>query len=234
MKRTTPLIMLILLMLTARAESLEAFAGAVFSPLDELGRVGPAMAVLSPETIDNGRESIASFSPSGYRTAIYGGSQLWERCHMIGAQLAQDTEVEENLFTGTREMNHGAMLEIENAVARYIRETGNHVLYRVMPDFRGGELICRGVTISARSFEDDSLRITEYVPNVQSGVDIDYMTGFTGVAEGSYILNTHTMRFHAPDCPGVPDIKAQNRQIYSGSRDTLIEQGFTPCGTCKP
>lgn len=220
----------------------DGMTGAVFSPLDKLGRAGVAFALLSPETLDGGnRESIDGFSPSGFRQAE-NGQYVWERCHLIGAQLAKGTERLENLITGTREMNHGRMLEIENAVAVYIRETGNHVLYRVEPMFVGSELVCRGVWIQAHTLEDDGLRISEICLNVQEGVDIDYLTGeiltdsvHDEEREPVYVLNTRSMRFHRPDCKGAAEISEKNRlEDFTGDRERLIELGYVACGMCAP
>ena len=222
--------------------------GAVFSALDEWGRAGDALAVLSRETLDEGRDSISSLTPSGYVVIAdedISGGYLFNRCHLIAAQLARGTEVLENLVTGTRQMNL-AMLEIENRLAAYIKDTGEHVVYRVSPDFHDNDLICRGVAMAAFSLESDGLRIFEYIENAQDGVEIDYSGGNdTSSSEsctdpvqsdvvGDYVLNTSSHRFHKPDCQGVSTMKAKNRQDYHGSRALLIEQGYKPCGSCNP
>ena len=49
-----------------------------------------------------------------------------------------------------------------------------------------------------------------------------------------YILNKNTKKFHYPYCSSVRDMKETNKQEYSGSRDELIERGYSPCGRCKP
>lgn len=71
------------------------------------------------------------------------------------------------------------MLPFENEVAEYVRMTGNHVLYRVTPIFKGRELVARGVEMEARSVEDkgEGVCFHVYVYNVQPGVEIDYRTG---------------------------------------------------------
>ena len=78
--------------------------------------------------------------------------------------------------------NTEGMLPFENMVADYIRETGNHVAYRVTPVYVGNELVCRGVQIEAYSVEDggdpiDGLCFNVFVYNVQPGITIDYATG---------------------------------------------------------
>ena len=219
----------------------EGFDGAVFSTVDEQGRAGVAMAVLSRETLDSQRDRISGFIPSGYSTIPMDdvpGGYLFNRCHLIAARLAFGTEVGENLVTGTRQMN-SAMEAVESQVADYLKATGKHVLYRVEPDFQGDELICRGVSIRAWSIEDDGMRLDVYLDNVQDGVSIDYLAGTTDApavedVEGDWILNIKSHRFHRPDCAGAKDIKPDNRQDFHGLRSALIEQGFRPCGSCKP
>jgi DNA-entry nuclease len=53
-------------------------------------------------------------------------------------------------------------------------------------------------------------------------------------AINTYILNTGSMKFHTPDCSAVAQMSESNRKEYTGSREKLIEQGYTPCGYCKP
>ena len=220
-----------LLLSFALAEDLSAFDGAVVTACDALGRAGSAMALLSPETLSSARGGISSLTPTGYRNTWYDeieGGYLWNRCHLIGAQLAPDT----------RYLNTALMLPLENRVAAYIRRTGHHVLYRVTPDFQGDDLVCRGVTVSAYSLEDAEMRFEAYCENAQPGIDIDYAFGFSTLAADPdadmYVVNTRSLRFHLPSCPGSQQMADQNRQIYRGDRETLLRDGFIPCGTCNP
>ena len=52
--------------------------------------------------------------------------------------------------------------------------------------------------------------------------------------EESYVLNTSSHKFHLPTCSSVESIKEDNRQDYTGTREDLIAQGYSPCGQCKP
>lgn len=225
--------------------------GICFAPLDDLGRAGVATAMLSPDTLcDSPRQTLSAFSPSGYQSTAYAfidGGVLYNKSHLIGWQLC-GIDADENLITGTRFMNVAGMLPIENMIADYIRETGRTVAYRVTPDFRDDELVCRGVTIEAEAMGDRSFTISAYCYNVQPGIIIDYSTGFSRISDTSgevaasspdaavseYVLNTNTKKFHSPDCASVPDIKPKNRQDYTGSRDTLLSQGYAPCKRCNP
>lgn len=51
---------------------------------------------------------------------------------------------------------------------------------------------------------------------------------------GTWVLNTSSMRFHLPGCSSIPTIKEKNRSDFTGPREVLIEQGYKPCGVCKP
>lgn len=126
------------------------------------------------------RENIGMVKPTGWHTVKYDcvdGKYLYNRCHLIGFQLAGENANEKNLITGTRYLNVDGMLPFENMVADYVKETNHHVLYRVTPIFEGDNLLASGVLMEAASVEDDEIRFNVYVYNVQPGVNIDYATG---------------------------------------------------------
>ena len=219
-----------------------------FSELDELGRCGVVMACVGEELMPTeGRESISHVKPSGWVNVPYDfvdGEMLYNRCHLIGFQLTGENDNERNLITGTRYLNVQGMLPFENMVADYVKETGNHVLYRVTPLFEGDELVARGVQMEAWSVEDegDGICFNVYTYNVQPGVKIDYATGESELDEEAlsqgeqenFVLNIGSKKFHRPECSGAKDMKAENRQDYTGTRQLLTAQGFQPCGQCKP
>lgn len=221
----------------------------VYSPLDALGRCGAASACVGVDLMPTEeRESIGQVKPSGWQTVKYDcvdGKYLYNRCHLIGFQLTGENANKQNLITGTRYMNVEGMLPFENMVADYVKETENHVLYRVTPIYDGDALVAGGVQMEALSVEDEGKGVSfnVYVYNCQPGVEIDYATGASWLeggdrpetpAETAYILNTSSKKFHLPDCAGASTIKAENREEYSGTREELTEQGYKPCGTCKP
>ena len=226
-----------------------------YSTLDALGRCGPAYACIGQDLMPTeDRESISSVHPTGWVQAEYSfvdGGSLYNRCHLIGFQLTGENANEENLITGTRYMNVEGMLPFENMVADYIKETGNHVLYRAIPIFEGENLVASGVVMEAFSVEDEGEGVCfhVYVYNVQPGVEIDYATGEsweTGDSASSalesqaeeqetdYVLNTSSKKFHRPDCSSVDSMSEKNRQEYHGTREELIAQGYEPCGSCNP
>lgn len=154
-----------------------------YSSFDSLNRNGVAFANLGFDLMPTEkRGSIGMIKPSGWNQAKYDfvdGKYLYNRCHLIGYQLSGENDNEKNLITCTRQLNTGTMLEIENVVAAYIKETKNHVLYRVTPIFKEDELLARGVQIEAYSVEDHgkSIQLNRFLYNVQDGITIDYKTG---------------------------------------------------------
>ena len=213
------------------------------------------------------RGEIGMIKPSGWHQAKYAGivnstpPYLYNRCHLIGFQLAGENANERNLITGTRYLNVEGMLPFENRVADYIKSKGNHVLYRVTPKFDGDNLLASGVLMEASSVEDKGkgLSFCVFCYNVQPGVKINYKDGSNSVDEGfnigsnstenvktdskdasertksseGYIANRNTKKFHVPDCSSVSDMKEKNKVLYS-SRDEVIADGYVPCKRCNP
>lgn len=169
-------------------EDMTTDAYETYTPLDSLGRCGVAMSCIGEELMPTeDRGSIGQVKPSGWHTVKYDfvdGKYLYNRCHLIGYQLTGENANRENLITGTRYLNVEGMLPFENMVADYIKETGNHVMYRVTPVFEGEELVARGVLMEAKSVEDngDGILFCVYVYNNQPGVEIDYLTGQSKIA----------------------------------------------------
>ena len=247
-----------------------------YPPLDELGRCGECIACVNQELMPTEkRGSIGMVKPSGWQLVRYDGlvdgNYLFNRCHLIAHMLTGQNANECNLITGTRYLNKEGMLPFEIRTADYIRETGNHVLYRVTPIFESDNLVASGVLMEALSIEDDGdgLCFNVYCYNVQPGITINYLNGDSWLSDEveetsepdiillpelsesdiipdrnmpvddheqhpDYILNVKRKKFHDPSCPSVADIKEQNKENYIGDRETLIEQGYQPCGRCKP
>lgn len=239
-----------------------------YGELDRLGRCTAAEACIGRDIMPTlTRGPIGQIKPTGWHTAKYDfvdGKYLYNRCHLIGFQLTGENANERNLITGTRYLNTKGMLPFENMVADYIKDTGNHVMYRCTPVFAGNELVARGVHLEAYSVEDkgDGICFNVFIFNVQPGVKIDYLTGESSLEDEStttptpkpsvtpkptpkpspsstaqaqsYVLNTKTHFFHYASCRHVSSIKAANRKNFTGSRDTLIDRGYSPCGSCHP
>ncbi len=154
-----------------------------YSELDNLGRCGVAFANVGTETMpQETRAPIGRVKPTGWHSVRYShveGRYLYNRCHLIGFQLTAENANERNLITGTRYLNVEGMLPFEDQVADYVKETNNHVLYRVTPVFEGENLVASGVQMEAMSVEDEGAGVlfNVYAYNVQPGVSIDYATG---------------------------------------------------------
>ncbi len=154
-----------------------------FSDLDFEGRCGTAFARIGPDTISNEkRGDISQVHPSGWVQRKYSfvdDGMLYNRSHLIAHQLCGENANEKNLITGTRTFNAVGMLYYEELVGDYVRNTGNHVLYRVTPLFAANDLVARGVQMEAKSLEDngEAVQFNVFVYNVEPGVAIDYVTG---------------------------------------------------------
>lgn len=231
-----------------------------YSNLDSLGRCGVAFACIGSDLMPTeDRGSISSVKPSGWQTAKYdivSGKYLYNRCHLIGYQLTGENANKENLITGTRYLNVDAMLPFENMVADYIKETDNHVLYRVTPVYDGDNLVASGVQMEAWSVEDDGdgICFNIYCYNVQPGIVIDYATGESQLEENydsslfekekeamersdeefNFVLNSNSKKIHKYSCSEVKRISDENRENYSGDLSKLFDEGYTACGKCKP
>lgn len=220
-----------------------------YSDLDSLGRCGVAYANIGEDLMPTiKRGSIGQVKPSGWHTVKYDsvdGKYLYNRCHLIGYQLTAENANEKNLITGTRYLNTEGMLPFENMVADYIKETGNHVLYRVTPLFDGNNLVATGVQMEAESVEDkgDGILYNVFCYNIQPGITIDYKSGDSSENEdmpvqteaasvSEFVLNTSSKKFHKPSCSSISKIKQENKEVYKGSRDALINQGYDPCKKC--
>ena len=162
-----------------------------YSDLDELGRCGVAYANICQELMPTEkRESISSVTPSGwnnkkYDSGLVDGGWIYNRCHLIGFQLAGENANPKNLITGTRYLNIEGMLPFENMIADYVHETDNHVLYRVTPVYTGDNLVADGVQLEGWSVEDagEAICFNVFAYNIQPGIGIDYATGENWLAE---------------------------------------------------
>lgn len=154
-----------------------------YSKLDSLGRCGVCMASIGRDLMPSEeRGPIGKVRPSGWHTIKYDnidGNYLYNRCHLIGYQLTGENANTANLITGTRYLNVQGMLPFEDMTADYIKETGNHVLYRATPVFDGDNLVANGVLLEGYSVEDngDGICFNVFCYNVQPGIEIDYATG---------------------------------------------------------
>lgn len=204
-----------------------------YSDLDSLGRCGVAEANIGEDLMPTeDRESISQVKPSGWMNKKYDGvdgGYLYNRCHLIGFQLTAENANEKNLITGTRYMNTEGMLPFENMVADYIKETGNHVLYRVTPVFEGDNLLATGVLMEAKSVEDDGEGIlyNVFCYNVQPGIEIDYSDGSSTLAEESIISEEadDTILFNPNAANGNYVVNSNNGKIHQAGKCSATGNG---------
>lgn len=230
-----------------------------YSDLDSLGRCGVAYANICKDIMPTEeRGKIGMIKPSGWHTVKYDvikDRYLYNRCHLIGYQLAGENANPKNLITGTRYLNVEGMLPFENLVADYVNNTGNHVLYRVTPMFSGSNLVANGVLIEAKSVEDNGggILFNVYCYNVQPGVGINYengdswLDGTTGSASsGSDTSATENSAADSSNSETMVHITATGKKYHRAGCRTLKKSdtevtldeaksmGLSPCGICNP
>ena len=226
-----------------------------YSELDSLGRCGVAMACVGIDIMPTEeRGSIGQVKPTGWHLVKYDcvdGKYLYNRCHLIGYQLTGEIANTKNLITGTRYLNVNGMLTFENMIADYVKETENHVIYRVTPVFLENNLLASGVKLEAKSVEDNGKGIcfNVYAYNSQPNILINYKTGEScllgeeniqsedtskPINTTTYVLNKSTMKFHKEECSSVKDIKPKNKAKTDKKREELINNGYSPCKNCNP
>lgn len=230
-----------------------------YSDLDSLGRCGVAYANICKDIMPTEeRGKIGMIKPSGWHTVKYDvikDRYLYNRCHLIGYQLAGENANPKNLITGTRYLNVEGMLPFENLVADYVNNTGNHVLYRVTPMFSGSNLVANGVLIEAKSVEDNGggILFNVYCYNVQPGVGINYengdswLDGTTGSASsGSDTSATENSAAGSSNSETMVHITATGKKYHRAGCRTLKKSdtevtldeaksmGLSPCGICNP
>ena len=227
-----------------------------YHKLDKKGRCGVAYANVSKDTMPTAeRGEIGMIKPSGWHTVKYpgvvDGNYLYNRCHLIAYCLTAENANKKNLITGTRYLNIEGMLPYETAVAKYVDRTGNHVLFRVTPIFKGKNLVASGVLMEAYSVEDngEGICFNVYCYNVQPGIYINYKTGDSSLVKEpvsntdnkgntagkqTFVLNISTKKFHKPSCQSVAAMSDRNKRKKNDTRKHIIAEGYEPCKICKP
>lgn len=221
-----------------------------YSELDSLGRCGYAIACVGTEIMPTEeRGEIGMIKPTGWHTVKYDcvdGKYLYNRCHLIGYQLTGENANKLNLITGTRYLNMDGMLPFENLIADYVKETCNHVLYRVTPIYEGDNLLATGVQMEGYSVEDKGAEIcfNIFVYNAQPDIEIDYKTGESKLSSDAdveekdeeqpttYVINKSSRKFHLPSCSSAKDMKPQNKKESDKTREELEKLGYSPCKSC--
>ncbi|GEO66852.1 DNA/RNA non-specific endonuclease [Levilactobacillus spicheri] len=175
---------------TASELSLKKGAWQSYGNLDSLNRVTTANAMLSKSLMPTAKRQPLNVTPTGWHNKPYtiNGKRgyLYNRCHLIGYQMTGQNNNWKNLMTGTRSLNDPGMTAYENPVANYLRShPSDHVRYQVQPVFRGNELVARGVHMQAKSIETKDIAYNVYIFNIQSGVKINYSTGYSQMGDAA-------------------------------------------------
>lgn len=238
------------------AEEMVAESYEFYSDLDSSGRCGMVMASIGVDIMPTEeRGEIGMIKPAGWHTVKYDvvdGKYLYNRCHLIGYQLTGENANPNNLITGTRYLNVDGMLPFENMVADYVKETENHVMYRVTPIYDEDCLIARGLQMEAKSVEDNGkgIEFNVYVYNNQPGVSINYYNGESVLGDGVkfdkpndkittnsdlyFIINTNSKKFHKYSCNHALKTSVENKAVSYKTSEELIKEGYSPCKVCNP
>lgn len=232
------------------------FSDIQLSELDSLGRCGVAFEVIGADILPTEeRKDIASIYPTGWHQENYDGTYVYNRSHLLAYCLSGLNDEKRNLITGTEHMNQDVMADYEVSIRDYVRNSNNHVVYRVTPDFRNNELVARGIHIEAWSVEDagQGICLNIYLYNTQPGVAIDYETGYTSSSdyiqsnlnknedieyrintdeEMTFIINSGNGKFHTSDCSNANRISNGNRLELVSTVNQMIENGYDPAKCC--
>lgn len=200
-----------------------------YSGLDSLGRCGYACTCVGQDIMPaEERGDIGEIRPSGWHTVKYNGivdgNYLYNRCHLIGFQLAGESDNVQNLITGTRYMNTEGMLPFENMVADYVKETNNHVLYRVTPVFEANNLVANGVLMEAESVEDkgSGILFNVFCYNEQPGIAINYLDG------SSELDGSMTVTEDSADFDTVSSVSSDGQKVSPADEQTASSAEPTP------
>ena len=225
-----------------------------YGALDSLKRCTYTFACVGKEIMPTTKRGSLSHKPTGWVQNQYDfveSKNLYNRCHLIAWQLTGENNNKQNLITGTRYMNVQGMIPFEDMVADYVKETGNHVMYRVTPIFSGNNLLASGVLIEGWSVEDygDGICFNVYAYNVQPGVKIDYATGKnsadtsatttskpTTEAEKTFVINKNGYKVHLPTCGSAKNMSTKNRLEFTGTVSELLAKypKAVSAGCCHP
>lgn len=239
-----------------------------FSNLDDK-RCGVAFACISNNTLSSSRDRSNEIykrpkiqsKPSGFPESVeentVNGRFVFQRCHLIGYQLyakrvEEDGKEDVNLkriFTGTRFMNN-IMLYYENQVKNYVKNSNNHVLYRVTPYFKDHNKLACGIQIEAKfrdeeDKEDKERSFNVFIYNRQPDISLNYGTGVICKKKSNnliekisdskrlYVLNKKKKKFHIKGCASVDNAPNANELHesceFSEKRNALIEKEYRPC-----
>ena len=154
------------------ATEIKSQSGLILSPLDALGRVGTATVTLSKQTLPKKAQKATDWQATGET-----GSQALQHNYLISPMLYNSANDRRNQVTTTNALQKPYKVKFEKGIKDYLESTNHHVVYRVIPIFKGNELLARGLQIEAQSVEDQQIKFNVYILNIQGYQQIDYQTG---------------------------------------------------------
>ncbi|MBQ5746606.1 MAG: MBL fold metallo-hydrolase [Clostridia bacterium] len=93
-----------------------------------------------------------------------------------------------------------------------------------------------GKTVSVKAMKNENAEVFVAPDIITENTYIEEKPSVEEIPTSSvnYLLNTNTKKFHYPECRSAKTIKEENNKIFSGDRETLISEGYSPCGNCNP
>ena len=89
---------------------------------------------------------------------------------------------------------------------------------------------------SGTSGSSDTSSSTQAAPSGSSDAKTsgDSSSSASTAEQQKYILNKRSHKFHRPECDSVQSMSPSNKEEFTGLRQTLIDEGYTPCRSCNP
>ena len=89
---------------------------------------------------------------------------------------------------------------------------------------------------SGTSGSSDTSSSTQAAPSGSSDAKTsgDSSSSASTTEQQTYILNKRSHKFHRPECDSVQSMSPSNKEEFTGLRQTLIDEGYTPCRSCNP
>ena len=86
------------------------------------------------------------------------------------------------------------------------------------------------------SGSSDTSSSTQAAPSGSSDAKTsgDSSSSASTTEQQTYILNKRSHKFHRPECDSVQSMSPSNKKEFTGLRQTLIDEGYTPCRSCNP
>lgn len=104
-------------------------------------------------------------------------------------------------------------------------------------DFRSGEEVADSVGQSGVQNPQTGVKSngeTEAFCEVTEQMEENSQNSGEQETVSTYILNRSTKKFHHSSCSSIDSMKEENKAEFEGSREEVLEAGYSPCGRCNP